>query len=196
MDRREFCCALFAFLTHAPGTVEGRNGIAILPGVGQELEEVITSDNSGGDDIIQRSHVVVGVDAETFGFALEQKLCENENKGGERRRKQKIPFFHQERAKKRRRRDERSHWPSHLQIRLDRLQNSCHFGQRAILRATSVSGEWDSFVIQESTSKGLLGTSKVPLLAGRESTWKSRRKEDVVGEVSMKRFEKRKSEKV
>ena len=86
----------------------------------------------------------------------------------------------------------RSYWPSHLQMRLDRLQNSCHFGQRAILRATSVSGDWDSFVIQESTSKGLLGTSKVPLLAGRESTWKSRRKEDVVGddEVSKKEREK------
>ena len=90
----------------------------------------------------------------------------------------------------------RSHWPSHLQIRLDRLQNSCHFGQRAILRATSVSGEWDSFVIQESTSKGLLGTSKVPLLAGRESTWKSRRKEDVVGEVFVSRGKIREEEKV
>ena len=51
MDAFKFC--------DEPGTVDSRDGILVVTSMLQELEEVVSGDNSRGNDIGDRSHVIL-----------------------------------------------------------------------------------------------------------------------------------------
>jgi hypothetical protein len=63
MDAFKFC--------DEPGTVDSRDGILVVTSMLQELEEVVSSDNSGGNDIGDRRHVIFAFDG-LYGWNIPQ----------------------------------------------------------------------------------------------------------------------------